>query len=54
MDEDFEFDANDNNDDDPQWTALTTEQKKELMSAVFRGRGMVLGYSCSHWRTIIA
>jgi nicotinamide mononucleotide adenylyltransferase len=35
MDEDFEFDANDNNDDDPQWTALTTEQKKELMSAVF-------------------
>ena len=35
MDEDFEFDANTNNDDDPQWTALTTEQKKELMSAVF-------------------
>ena len=35
MDEDFEFDANENNDDDPQWTALTTEQKKELMSAVF-------------------
>ena len=35
MDEDFEFDANTNNDDDPQWTSLTTEQKKELMSAVF-------------------
>ena len=35
MDDDFEFDANDNNDDDPQWTGLTTEQKKELMSAVF-------------------
>ena len=35
MDEDFEFDANDNDDNDPQWTALTTEQKKELMSAVF-------------------
>ena len=35
MDEDFEIDANTNNDDDPQWTSLTTEQKKELMSAVF-------------------
>ncbi len=35
MDEDFEFDDSNNSDDDPQWTSLTTEQKKELMSVVF-------------------
>ena len=35
MDEDFEFDVKNDNDQDPQWTGLTTEQKKELMSAVF-------------------